>query len=195
MKSVATAVSGRVLLASVALGAVFGCQSISEEVTPTAECVSGKKWIGGDVGHPEMHPGQNCVGCHQDNDGPPLQLGGTVYASTAQEHDCYGVEGAIVVITDGNLETFALETNAAGNFFLEGDPAALATPLSVVLHGWDEFGVPQQFPMATVPETGDCGHCHGTQDELPSPVTARTLTRKFPTSSITLNHPRSAYGF
>ena len=163
---------------------------MSEEVTPSALCISGEKWIAGDMGHPEMHPGRDCVGCHVEHDGPPLALGGTVYPVNTQEVDCYGVPGVTLEITTADNLVYTLESNAAGNFYLEGDPSTVAKPLSVVMHGWDVNGTPKDFMMTIQPETGDCGHCHGRNGD---PVT--DLTRNFPTFNISLQHAVEAYGF
>lgn len=195
------------------------CGEVSEQVTPSANCISGRKWTAGDVGHPEMHPGRNCVGCHIDNDGPPLALGGTVYAVPGQDDDCYGVEGVVVQITaaqsaamgmgldmsmtgSGGMggsssppvaEILTLETNAAGNFFLEGDPSIFTKPFKVELLGWEPDGTtPKTMPMATQPETGDCAQCHGATT---LPAEGLNLTRAFLTSKIHLGHTLADYGF
>jgi hypothetical protein len=170
------------------------CLEVSEESPPTATCVSGKKWVAGDIGHAEMHPGRNCVGCHLEHDGPPLAIGGTVYAANDQETDCYGVENVAVVISDVDGTTHLpvpgseviLTTNAAGNFFLEGDPNTFDKPYNVTLRGFDEFGMPKELKMATTPETGDCGQCHGGPPLAPGETTS---TRKVPFTNISLQHP------
>jgi len=179
-----------VMLSLVLVPVASGCGSVYEEGTPTKECVTGKRWIAGDMGHPEMHPGRNCVGCHIDNDGPPLALGGTVYAVSTQEVDCYGVEGVTVIITAADNTKFELQTNAAGNFYLEGDPSTFAKPFSAELLGWNADGAPASFKMLGNPETGDCGQCHGAQQG-----DGIDPERLFPFVNITLQHPLSAYDF
>ena len=58
----------------------FGCHDeLVEEVTKDV-CYSEMRWIGEKRGSPEMYPGRDCVGCHLDNDGPPLSIGGTISA-------------------------------------------------------------------------------------------------------------------
>ncbi len=106
----------------------FGCDTLTENRTAEASCVTGTWWVGGDIGHEEMHPGRDCVGCHRRNDGPPLAVGGTVFPVDQQDDDCYGAEGIGVEITDGTGKVFNLTTNAAGNFFIEGDESGVAKP-------------------------------------------------------------------
>lgn len=172
----------------------LGCADLSEKSTPTPQCVSGEHWVGGDIGHPEMHPGRNCLGCHEDHDGPPLVLGGTVYALGGQEDDCFGVEGVKVRITSTVTgEVLELETNRAGNFYVEGDGSTFAKPFQVQIEGWDALGNPTgPIQMATQPETGDCAQCHN--DQVPDLATAH-LSRNLPQARINLRHTLQDYGF
>ena len=57
----------------------FACNDETVEVVPKDVCYSEMRWVGEKRGSPEMFPGRDCVGCHIDNDGPPLALGGTVF--------------------------------------------------------------------------------------------------------------------
>jgi hypothetical protein len=172
-------------------GPVVGCDEVWEQTSSSSECATGVHWAAGDMGHPEMHPGGDCVGCHVEHGAPPLALGGTVYhVAEYQEEDCYGVEGVTVQITDAKQQVFTLESNRAGNFYLEGDPSIVSKPFSVVIHGWAFDGTPTTLPMVTKPETGDCGQCHG---QRPG-TEAVHPTRKFPITNININHRLADYG-
>jgi hypothetical protein len=111
-----------------------------------------------------MYPGRDCVGCHLDNDGPPLALGGTIYPYLIERPeilelqtgtDCFGLEGVLVRIRDARGQRFELTTNRAGSFFVEGDPSDVAKPFSVELEMGD---IRPQMP--TRPLYGGCGYCH-----------------------------------
>jgi hypothetical protein len=150
-----------------------------EEVTKDI-CYSEMRWIGEKRGSPEMYPGRDCVGCHLDNDGPPLAIGGTLYpyvlgapqifeAQTGE--DCFGIEGVTVIIEDYEGQTFELTTNRAGNFYLEGNPQDLAKPYTVVLDWVNGNGSPQRTPMASMrPMYGGCARCHS--PDVPGPGSA-----------------------
>jgi hypothetical protein len=117
-----------------------------------------------------MFPGRDCVGCHLENDGPQLMLGGTVYpyiegdlaktGVTQSGEDCFGQAGVNVQITGSDGQLFDLTTNAAGNFFVEGNPEDLGKPFNVVLN-WDALnGQPKVTVMGTRPSYGGCAQCH-----------------------------------
>jgi hypothetical protein len=144
--------------------APLACNDETVEVVDKSVCYSERRWVGEKRGSQEMFPGRDCVGCHIDNDGPPLAVGGTVYpyvlggeqALTLQTGtDCYGIEGVTVRIEDGDGQIFELTTNEAGNFFVEGNPDDFAKPFSVQL----QFG-DLQPSMTTNPQYGGCGRCH-----------------------------------
>lgn len=144
--------------------AAFGCNDETVEIVDKEVCYSEMRWVGEKRGSPEMFPGRDCVGCHIDNDGPPLALGGTLYAYVLQGAeasalqtgtDCYGFEGATVRIEDAEGQVFEMTTNKAGNFYVEGNPDDFAKPFSVqVTYG------EQTASMATAPLYGGCGRCH-----------------------------------
>lgn len=142
----------------------FACDDETVEVVPKDVCYSEMRWVGEKRGSPEMFPGRDCVGCHIDNDGPPLALGGTVYpyillgeeATRLQTGtDCFGLEGVTVRVIDGDGQELEVVTNRAGNFFVEGNPDEFAKPFQVQL----EFGdiQPQMFAS---PVYGGCARCH-----------------------------------
>jgi hypothetical protein len=150
----------------------LACNDELVETVPKDVCYSEMRWIGGKRGSPEMYPGEDCVGCHVDNDGPPLALGGTLYAyvlgnpeiSELQtgEH-CFGIEGITVTIEDADGQVFDVVTNRAGNFFVEGDPADFAKGFSVSISDFNigEDGQPTgRAGMLTSPMYGGCGRCH-----------------------------------
>jgi hypothetical protein len=165
----------------------LACNDELVETVPKDVCYSEMRWIGGKRGSPEMYPGEDCVGCHVDNDGPQLALGGTVYPyvlPSAQlselqsgEH-CFGVEGITVTIEDAEGQIFEVVTNRAGNFYVEGDPDDFEKGFSVRIEGYqpDENGQPSgRTPMSTSPMYGGCGRCHNPELPPASP-TNFTLT-------------------
>jgi hypothetical protein len=145
--------------------AFCGCSDETVEVVTKDVCYSEMRWVGDKRGSAEMFPGRDCVGCHIDNDGPQLVLGGTVYpyvindralyAQLQSGSDCFGLEGATVIIEDGSGQVLELTTNRAGNFFVEGNPNDFAKPFTARL----EVGEIRP-PMSTLPMYGGCGHCH-----------------------------------
>jgi hypothetical protein len=112
-----------------------------------------------------MSPGKDCLGCHLENDGPPLVAAGTVYAAldnTSQiENDCFGLEGVSVELEGADGRLFQTTTNRAGNFYFDGYPIDLVKPyvarLSYTLPDGRVSG-PQM--IATEPYYGGCAHCH-----------------------------------
>jgi hypothetical protein len=144
--------------------AAFGCNDETVEIVDKQVCYSEMRWVGEKRGSPEMFPGRDCVGCHIDNDGPPLALGGTLYAYVLQGEeartlqtgtDCFGIEGATVRVEDGEGQVFEVITNKAGNFYVEGNPDDFAKPFQVEVQYRD-----QTARMATNPSYGGCARCH-----------------------------------
>jgi len=143
----------------------LACSDITTEPVTKDVCHSELRWVGGKRGSEEMYPGRDCVGCHLDNDGPELVLGGTVYAYLITDRelhaelqtgkDCFGLEGVTVRIEDDAGQMFELTTNRAGNFFVEGNPRDFAKPFRAeVLMGDIQRG------MGTSPQYGGCARCH-----------------------------------
>jgi hypothetical protein len=160
-----------VLIVFVCPAVVFACNDDVEQEVPQDVCVTGTQWIGGRRGSPHMFPGRDCVGCHLENDGPQLMLGGTVYPYVESElatsglppqsgEDCFGVPDVNVQVTGADGQLFDLTTNRAGNFFVEGKPEDLVKPFKVVLNWTDTAGNVKQTPMGTPPSYGGCAHCH-----------------------------------
>lgn len=131
-------------------------------------CSSGQMWNGGCEESSRMKPGEACIDCHEnggncggeDEGGPFFLLAGTVYPSGHEPDSCNGFGGAIVSVTDANQQTVELDTNEAGNFYLEPNhaPANFDAPyyVKVVYDG-------KELPMAMQVTDGDCNKCH-TQD-------------------------------
>jgi mono/diheme cytochrome c family protein len=156
------------VLATIVLPAFsFACNDVTVEDVPQDVCWSGKRWIGGKRGSEHMYPGRDCVGCHRDNDGPELMVGGTIYdfviftqddfESLQSGRDCFGTEGVRVMITTGDGAMLDPVTNEAGNFFVEGKQSDLVMPLQVRI----EWGDGQVTPMGLRPSYGGCARCHG----------------------------------
>lgn len=152
--------------------AAFACNDDTVEFVEKDVCYSGMRWVGEKRGSPEMFPGRDCVGCHIDNDGPPLAIGGTIYpyvlspgasgllAQTGT--DCFGVEGVRVRIEDAQGQILELVTNRAGNFYVEGKPEDFAKPFNaeVVWPNALRGGAEQTNAMTTNPSYGGCARCH-----------------------------------
>lgn len=153
----------------------FACNDETIEEVDKEVCYSGMRWVGEKRGSPEMFPGRDCVGCHLDNDGPPLAVGGTVYPyvlgpptifDAQLGEDCFGVEGVAVTIEDADGQILELTTNRAGNFFVEGNPDDFAKPFNVKIdwvNGID--GLVKTNTMFTAPSYGGCGRCHNPNAE------------------------------
>jgi hypothetical protein len=136
-----------------------GETAASGTAVPAATCRSGMKWTGGDEGSPEMHPGGNCIVCHGSGEGPRFVVAGTVYRQMNEKTDCYGVQGAVVTLTDASGAVVRLTANKAGNFMSRGrEKEHLTMPLTakVVFHGAERA-------MGTPQSTGNCAGCHTAQ--------------------------------
>ncbi|HTV24916.1 MAG TPA: hypothetical protein VMG12_39760 [Polyangiaceae bacterium] len=159
--------SGASLLRVCAGGAAlaFACADVTTEQVTKDVCYSELRWVGGRRGSEEMYPGRDCVGCHLENDGPQLMLGGTLYAHLIPDRelaaelqtgtDCFGLEGVTVRIRDASLQLIELTTNRAGNFFIEGNPNDFEKPFQVEIQMGDI-----QRAMGTRPLYGGCARCH-----------------------------------
>jgi cytochrome c553 len=132
------------------------CQTEVADV-PTSECASGKKWVGGNSGSSQMHPGRDCIACHANEGAPQYLVAGTVYPveGLGDGDDCFGIAGASVLVEDAAGRAFALETNSAGNFYLARGDGPLELPLSVEV---EYDGVMQA--MTLQPAVGACASCH-----------------------------------
>lgn len=149
----------------VAIAVALACGDETIERVAKDVCYSELRWVGGKRGSTEMYPGRDCVGCHIDNDGPSLVLGGTIYAYIISDRelytelqtgtDCFGLEGVTVRVEDASGQVLELTTNRAGNFFVEGDPSDFEKPFRVELELGDI-----RPSMPTAPMYGGCARCH-----------------------------------
>ncbi|MEI6873982.1 MAG: hypothetical protein WCL50_02510 [Spirochaetota bacterium] len=134
----------------------LGAQSLPKGLDPKLVAVSdgpsGLKWIGGNRENQLMNPGLSCIGCHSKGEGPRFSVAGTVYTKADEKDLDFGVEAAVVTITDAKGQVQKLTSNKAGNFFSR---KAVAFPYtaSVSFKG-------KEHAMATPQKTGDCMMCH-----------------------------------
>lgn len=155
----------RLVLPCVLLTA-FACNDVVDEEVPADVCISGKRWVGGDRGSPNMYPGRDCVGCHKDNGAPELILGGTFYAAldsdeTAQSENCFGLEGVKIRVEGGDGQVYETTTNEAGNFWFAARDADITMPYSVTTSYINPVtGLEEGPPMTTAPRYGGCARCH-----------------------------------
>lgn len=135
---------------------VTGALACTEELTvSSAACASGLKWNGGNEEHPEMNPGENCIQCHNKQDGPAFAIAGTVFAEYAEANDCYGTDGVIIEITGADNAVHTMKSNAAGNFYWNKSAGKIALPYkaAVIKNG-------KRSEMDGAQEDGSCNACH-----------------------------------
>jgi hypothetical protein len=175
------------MAASIAAG--FACNDDTIEQVPKDVCYTGERWVGDKRGTPEMFPGRDCVGCHIENDGPPLAIGGTIYPYVLSGNapglvaqtgtDCLGVENVHLQVEDANGLVFDLYTNSSGNFYVEGNPDDFAKPFTARILWTDpETDLPKTSGMSYTPSYGGCANCHNpyqtahpaAEDESPDKV-------------------------
>lgn len=125
--------------------------------TPVSNpCVSGTWWSSGNNGSSRMHPGMDCIGCHDSGDGPTFVVAGTVYGAWGQSDDCNGAQGLTVEITDANGVVYPLTSNSAGNFYLKAsDAPAFLMPFTARVTDGTKVNA-----MAASQMTGACNSCH-----------------------------------
>jgi len=123
----------------------------------TSVCTSGVFWSSGKRGV-EMHPGRACIQCHttQSDEGPIVQIGGTVFPTFREPDECFGVDGTSanvhVVITDAKGSVFDLPVAKTGNFALTTG-ATFPIRAKVVAGG-------KERAMSASQTSGDCNACH-----------------------------------
>lgn len=148
--------------------ATVACNDVVDEEVPIDVCISGKRWIGGDRGSPNMYPGRDCVGCHKDNGAPELILGGTFYDVIdnlgAQGKDCFGAPGVKIRVTSGEGLVYETVTNEAGNFWIAARDTDFVMPITRVETEYENTrtGETDTPGMAgnTLPLYGGCARCH-----------------------------------
>jgi hypothetical protein len=155
----ATAAALLLFSASLPLIAEEGESAATGTSVPRSTCLSGMKWTGGDEGSAEMHPGGNCIACHSSGEGPRFTVAGTAYRQVNEKTDCYGVQGAVVTLTDAAGAVVRLTTNKAGNFMSRGrgkEHLTMPFTAKVVFQGAERA-------MGTPQSTGNCAGCHTVQ--------------------------------
>jgi hypothetical protein len=143
---------------------IAACGGTTESVSRDV-CLSGTRWVGSSYPDQEMSPGTDCLGCHIENDGPPLVAAGTVYATadntTQIENDCFGLEGVTVELEGADGRLFTTTTNRAGNFYFDGYPIDLVKPYVARLsYELPDGRVSRPQMIATEPYYGGCARCH-----------------------------------
>lgn len=128
-------------------------------------CSTSQWWVRGDRGSALMHPGGDCVGCHESRGGgPDLTVAGTVSGAVDDEDDCRGIPGAQVELIGPDDEVFlTLETNGAGNFY---SSASLTghTPYTVRISYQG-----RTREMASPQTEGACMACHSAAGDFGAP--------------------------
>ena len=163
MKGTDERLARRMIAFPLAAMLVASCGDLTEAV-PTNVCLSGRRWIGGSTSDVEMSPGTDCLGCHLENDGPPLVAAGTVYATVENasqiENDCFGLEGVEVEIEGADGTVLTTTTNRAGNFYFDGLPSSLVKPYVARFRYTTADGNVASPQMTTEPSYGGCARCH-----------------------------------
>jgi hypothetical protein len=119
---------------------------------------------------PWMNPGLACITCHleEEDDGPFVLLGGTVYPTLREPDLCLGVDGsttdAHVVVTDAQNKTFTMSLEKTGNFSLPVGSGPVSFPITakVIANG-------KERAMTTPQSSGDCNGCHTEQGKNGAP--------------------------
>ena len=127
-------------------------------------CTSGTTWTNGNIGSPQMRPGDTCISCHKSSGGksPQFLVAGTVYPTRHEPLNCNGLESVSVVITDANGTETTLTSNAVGNFACGPTPSSGFTvcnpvfPISARILTMDGKTATMTDPQMT----GDCNSCH-----------------------------------
>lgn len=122
-------------------------------------------WTTQHRGAPEMHPGRDCAACHAKKSGAPaLLISGTVFSRVDEVHDCLGVAGAAITVTDANGALHQLRSNSAGNFWLNANEAPnFKMPLQVKIRHGGRNG--QMFSSQS---NGSCNSCHSAAGTAPA---------------------------
>jgi hypothetical protein len=127
-----------------------------------SECSTGEVWTGGDEESPLMHPGGDCIGCHEsEGEGPRYAIAGTVMGVLDEPTDCNGIEGVTVRITDADGAIHEATTNRAGNFFLD-DEVPVPYTAEIEVDGATRA-------MVTAQTDGNCASCHTEVGENAAP--------------------------
>jgi cytochrome c553 len=157
------------------------CSEARSNIVEDKTCAAGVRWAGSEaqegatdeslwdsphVAAGEMHPGRDCVACHdRAKEGPdPYVVSGTVFHKLAERNDCFGVGSVTVLIKDSKGKTYTLPSNEAGNFWLEQDEApGFSPPFSASIR----FGGVERS-MFTKQTNGNCLRCHTAKGTAPA---------------------------
>ena len=141
------------------LALAWGCGTGTPD---PSECSTGDVWEGGDEESPLMHPGGDCIGCHEsEGEGPRYAIAGTVMGALDDPTDCNGIDGVTVRITDADGAIHEATTNSAGNFFLD-DEVPVPYNAEIEVDGATRT-------MATAQTDGNCASCHTEVGENSAP--------------------------
>ncbi|MEZ4316861.1 MAG: carboxypeptidase-like regulatory domain-containing protein [Myxococcota bacterium] len=153
----------------------FGCSDVTSKATDTdpvvddtdpvvtepGACVSDTFWTFGNQESPLMHPGGNCIQCHEDlGEGPRFSIAGTVFSNPDEPDDCNGLGGIEVEITDSEGSVWTTTTNAAGNFYFRANTVDPVFPITALVRD----GTAERA-MLTPQSEGSCASCHTWQGE------------------------------
>jgi mono/diheme cytochrome c family protein len=138
------------------------CDGVDDVFNVPEQCSSNVQWTRKDRGSQLMHPGDECIDCHNKHDDAPFfTIAGTLYPTAHEPDDCNGVNGtsagAKVVITDKNGKVQTLSVNAAGNFY---STRSVALPYRAKVVVGD-----QEREMDDEQKSGDCNGCHTQQGD------------------------------
>jgi hypothetical protein len=120
-------------------------------------CTSGAYWTVADGTSPTMRPGEACIACHSQGEGPAFAIAGTAYPTGHEYDDCDGraAQAAIVTVTDRTHVSRSFTVNSAGNFY------------GAASGGWPVFPITAKISlggktraMSGAVSTGDCNTCH-----------------------------------
>jgi hypothetical protein len=119
---------------------------------------------------PDHRPGQPCTVCHGGS-GPAkvtFTLAGTVFMDFAASKPAVGAE---LQFEDANGSTYHVETNNAGNFYLQPGDWSPTFPVSVPLLSYSSGGGSPTTQVMTTNDNrdGSCASCHALTPSANSP--------------------------
>jgi hypothetical protein len=135
--------------------ASFVLFAVSCSLDPThdeAKSDLGDETAGIPVG-PLHRPGQPCLICHDGSTAPQWSVAGTITGVLGNNAP---LEGATVALTDANLSTFSVTSNAAGNFYIEPSRWVPTYPVKVAV----TFGSITSTMTTIIGRDGSCAGCH-----------------------------------
>lgn len=154
------------LFVAPAVGALTACQDAVHDQEVSA--------LGGEAPGvspgPDHRPGQPCTVCH-GGQGPAkvtFTVAGTIFMDPGANAPAVGAE---IQLEDANGNYFHVQTNNAGNFYLQSHDWSPTFPISVpVLSYSSSGGMPLQQSMITNDNRdGSCASCHALSPSFTSP--------------------------